>query len=113
MIWTDSDEDGDLALEGLDNGRCFLLLRNMLVDVLFITQITNSYILSGKPDIKTEGAKIAKPSKPVPLVGASAKQAKGVVPKKEEEDDSDDDSDDEIADEDDSGSSDEVFQFVV
>ncbi|TKY67116.1 Histone deacetylase HDT1 [Spatholobus suberectus] len=76
-----SDFDDDLALECQDNR---------------------------KPEIKAEGAKVTKPSKPVPMIGASAKQVKAVDPKKDEEDESDDDSDDELASEDKSGSSDEM-----
>ncbi|XP_020214721.1 histone deacetylase HDT1 [Cajanus cajan] len=78
-----SDSDDDLPVEGLENG-------------IFA--------------IKPEGAKVTKPSKPVPLTGASAKQVKTVDPKKVEEDDSDDDddSDDEEANEDELNSSDEM-----
>ncbi|RDX68530.1 Histone deacetylase HDT1, partial [Mucuna pruriens] len=76
-----SDDDEDLALKGQNNG---------------------------KPEIKGEGAKVTKPSKPVPLIGASAKKVKTVDPKEDEEDESDDESDDELAGEDESGSSDEM-----
>nr|KYP68636.1 Histone deacetylase HDT1 [Cajanus cajan] len=78
-----ANSDDDLPVEGLENG-------------IFA--------------IKPEGAKVTKPSKPVPLTGASAKQVKTVDPKKVEEDDSDDDddSDDEEANEDELNSSDEM-----
>jgi len=33
MILTDSEEDEELALEGQDNGRYFLLMWNTLLDV--------------------------------------------------------------------------------
>ncbi|KAL2989873.1 hypothetical protein AAZX31_11G163800 [Glycine max] len=52
-----------------------------------------------------EGAKVTKPSKPVPKIGAPAKTAD---PKKDEGDDSDDESDDDLAGEDEFGSSDEM-----
>lgn len=69
-------------------------------------QITNNYIFSGKPELKAEGAKVTKPSKSIPKIGAPAKAAD---PKKDEDDDSDDESDDDLAGEDEFGSSDEVF----
>ncbi|KAL5130448.1 Histone deacetylase HDT1 [Glycine soja] len=73
-----SEEDEELALEGQDNG---------------------------KPELKAEGAKVTKPSKSIPKIGAPAKAAD---PKKDEDDDSDDESDDDLAGEDESGSSDEM-----
>jgi len=69
-------------------------------------RVTNSYFFLWKPEIKDEGAKVTKPSKPVPKIGAPAKTAD---PKKDEGDDSDDESDDDLAGEDEFGSSDEVF----
>lgn len=91
MIWTDSDDD--LALMDQENGRCFLLIWNLLLAVRNAISITSNYLLLGKPETKAEVAKVSKSGKPV--TGASAKQVKIVDPKKDE-----DESDDESVDED-------------
>lgn len=68
-----------------ENGRCFLLIWNLLLAVRNAISITSNYLLLGKPETKAEVAKVSKSGKPV--TGASAKQVKIVDPKKDESDD--------------------------